>query len=147
MTDYLLRHKNYFLFALLLLVIYFPIFLHLDYMPFRMWDESIMAVNAIEMAENHNYIVTHFYGSPDMSNCKPPLMIWCIVFCCKIFGFSEFSLRLPSALAALTLCVYLFVALRKYTGSVIYPFIVICILVTCQGYIRNHVTRTGEYDS
>ncbi|HLP20665.1 MAG TPA: glycosyltransferase family 39 protein, partial [Chitinophagales bacterium] len=74
-------------------------------------------------------------------------MIWCIVLCSKIFGFSEFSVRLPSTLAALALCIYLFFSLRRVTGNDMYGFIVVAVLVTCHGYIRNHVTRTGEYDS
>ena len=82
-----------------------------------------------------------------MSNCKPPLMIWCIVLGGKLFGFSELSLRLPSALAALFLCIYLYITLKKYTGNEVFGFFTVMILVTSQGYIRNHVTRTGEYDS
>jgi len=147
MVDFFTKYKSYILFFLLLILIYFPIFLHLTYMPIRMWDESIMANNAIQMGANHNYIVTYFDNNPDTLNCKPPLMIWCIVFFSKILGFSELSLRLPSALAALCLCIYLFVALKKYSGSPVYGFFVVAILVTSQGYIRNHVTRTGEYDS
>ncbi len=113
MTDYLLKNRNYILFALLLVLIYFPIFLHLTYMPIRMWDESITGVNAIEMASNHHYFVTYIDGHPDMYNCKPPLLLWCIVLSIKIFGFSELALRLPSAIAALLLCIYLFCTIKK----------------------------------
>jgi 4-amino-4-deoxy-L-arabinose transferase-like glycosyltransferase len=147
MIDLISRYKTGILFALLLILVYFPVFLHLDYMPIRIWDESIMGINAVEMNHNHNYIVTYFNDTPEMSNTKPPLLIWCIVLFSKIFGFSELSLRLPSALAALALCIFLFLALSRYTGSSVYGFFVVCVLVTCQGYIRNHVTRTGEYDS
>ena len=147
MIDLFNRYRVVILFVFLLILVYFPVFLHLEYMPIRMWDESIMGINAIEMRHNHNYIVTYYNGHPEMSNTKPPLMIWCIVLFSKIFGFSELSMRLPSALAALGLCVFLFCVLRKHTGSALFGFFAVCILVTCQGYIRNHVTRTGEYDS
>jgi 4-amino-4-deoxy-L-arabinose transferase-like glycosyltransferase len=135
------------LFSFLLLLVYFPVFLHLDYLPFRLWDESILGNNALEMRQNHNYIVTYFGGVPEMSNTKPPFMIWCIVLCSNILGFSELSLRLPSAIAALSLCIFLFFALRKYSGSALFGFIAVCVLITCRGYICLHVTRTGEYDS
>jgi 4-amino-4-deoxy-L-arabinose transferase-like glycosyltransferase len=135
------------LLIVLLTAVSFPLFLHLDYMPVRMWDESIMAVNAIEMIDNHNYLVTYFYGEPDVSNCKPPLMIWCITLFSKILGFSELSLRLPSAIGAFILCLALFAMLRKYTGSMVYAFMAVIVLVTSRGFIRNHVSRTGEYDS
>ncbi len=116
-------------------------------MPFRMWDESILGVNAIDMAKNHNYIVTYYYGHTEMGNCKPPLMIWCIVLFSKLLGFSELSVRLPSAIAALILCMYLFFAIKKFTASGVFGFLTVLVLVTCQGYVRNHVIRTGEYDS
>ena len=145
--DLIRRKSSAILFVCLLVLIYFPLFLHLDYMPIRMWDESILGTNAIEMGQNHHYIVTYFNGIPEMSNTKPPLVIWCILLFSKVLGFSELSLRLPSALAALVLCVFLFLVLRKYTGSAVFGFFTVCVLVTCRGYIRNHVTRTGEYDS
>jgi len=147
MAAFISKYKNYLLFSALLVLIYFPIFLHLTSLPIRMWDESIMGTNAVEMGANHNFIVTYCLGSPDMMNCKPPLMIWCIVLFSKIFGFSELSLRLPSALAALGLCIYLFFLLKQKTGGPVFGFFTVLVLVTCQGYIRNHVTRTGEYDS
>ena len=147
LKDLLNKNRTVLLFGLLLLLVYFPVFLHLDYMPIRMWDESMLGINAIEMAHNHHYIVTYFNGHPEIYNTKPPLMIWCIVLLSKVLGFSELSLRLPSALAALALCIFLFCALRKYTGSAVFGFLTVCVLITCRGYIRNHVTRTGEYDS
>jgi 4-amino-4-deoxy-L-arabinose transferase-like glycosyltransferase len=147
MADIISKNRNYILFSLLLILIYFPIFLHLTALPIRMWDESITGCNAIQMAANHNYIVTYISNGPDMYNCKPPLLLWCIVFFIKVMGFSELSLRLPSALAAVVLCIYLFYVLKKYTHSTVFPFFTVLILVTCQGYIRNHVTRTGEYDA
>jgi len=61
---------------LFLSLVYFPIFLHLDILPLRMWDEARYAINAYEMNQNGNFIVTHYQGQPDMWNTKPPLMIW-----------------------------------------------------------------------
>ena len=147
MKDAIYRNRTVLLFAGLMLLVYFPLFLHLDYLPIRLWDESILGMNAIEMSHNHHYLVTYFNGHPEMANTKPPLMIWCIVLFIKVMGFSELSLRLPAALAGLALCIFLFWAVRRYTGSAMFGFLVVCILITCRGYIRNHVTRTGEYDS
>jgi 4-amino-4-deoxy-L-arabinose transferase-like glycosyltransferase len=147
MLDFISRRGGVLLFIPLLLIIYFPVFLHLGYMPFRMWDESILGVNAIEMGQNHNYLVSYFYGYPDMFKCKPPLMLWNILLSAKILGFSELSLRLPSALAAAALCIYLFFVLKKISGNYLLGFFAVCILVACPGYIGLHVTRTGDFDS
>lgn len=141
------RRKTILLFVVLMVAVYFPLFLQIDRLPIRVWDESIMGVNAYRMLENHDYIVTYFGNTPDMSNTKPPFHIWCIVLCSKVLGFSELSMRLPSALAALVLCIYLFVTLRRYTGSNVFGFFVVLVLVTSQGYVTRHGTRTGEYDS
>ncbi len=140
------RYKYYLLFAALSVLVYFPVFLHLGNLPIRMWDESVTGVIAHEMAVDHNYIVTHFFGSANIE-FRPPLMIWCVLLTSKITGFNELALRLPSAIAAAVLCLSLFSMLRRYTGSGVFGFMAVCILITCQGYIRNHVTRTGEYDS
>ncbi len=138
---------KYALLVLLLMAVYFPLFLHMDYMPFRMWDESIMANNALEMSKSHHYIVATIFGEPDMGNTKPPLLLWCMQPFIKLLGFNEISIRMPSALAALGLCLYLFFVLGRYARSYLFSFFVVLALVTFPGYVRNHVIRTGEYDS
>ena len=147
MYDYIIKRPGVILFVLLFIIIYFPIFLHLDYMPFCMWDESILGVNALKMIQNHNYLVTYFYETPDLYRCKPPLILWCIILSTKVLGFNELSLRLPSAIAASLLCIYLFFVLKRITGNYLFGFFTVCILITCQGYIGIHLIRTGDYDS
>ena len=139
--------KKYFKYFLLAALIYMPLFGHMEAKPFRLWDESRLAVNALEMHENGNYLVTHFRGKPDMWNTKPPLLIWCQVIGMKIFGVGEFAVRLPSALAALFTCIALLVFALRYLKSFWFGFIVIMVLITTQGYIGKHVVRTGDYDA
>jgi 4-amino-4-deoxy-L-arabinose transferase-like glycosyltransferase len=64
----------------------FPVFMHLDTLPIRIWDEARQAVNALEMWENGNFLVTHFEGSPDMWSTKPPLLIWLQVALIGLLG-------------------------------------------------------------
>ncbi|OFY95507.1 MAG: hypothetical protein A2309_09230, partial [Bacteroidetes bacterium RIFOXYB2_FULL_35_7] len=66
---------------------------------------------------------------------------------CKIFGFNEIGIRLPSAIAALltALCLLLFSVF--YLKNKLLGFISVIILVTSPGYISTHVTRTGDYDA
>ena len=96
-------NKNGFIFTfkivLFILLAYFPVFLHLEFLPIRVWDESRLANNAYEMFKNGNFLVPHFEGTPDMWNTKPPLMVILQVLCCKVFGIRELSIRLPSAIA------------------------------------------------
>lgn len=124
-----------------------PVFGHLDTFPIRIWDESRLALNAYEMHKNGNFIVTYFEGYPDMWNTKPPFLIWLQVFFMKTIGVNELAVRLPSAFAALFTCITLLVFSLKFLKSFWYGFIVVFVLITSQGYIDVHSTRTGDYDS
>jgi 4-amino-4-deoxy-L-arabinose transferase-like glycosyltransferase len=134
-------------YSLLALLIYMPIFGHLDTLPIRLWDESRLAQNAYEMFKNGNFIVTHFDGKPDMWNTKPPLMIWAQVFFMKVVGVGELAIRLPSAIAALLTCAALMIFAVKFLKNFWLGFISVLVLVTANGYINLHGTRTGDYDA
>ncbi len=146
----MLTKKNYLVLLKLFLfagIVYSPIFLHLEYLPIRIWDEARLAINAYEMHENGNFIVTYFKGNPDMWNTKPPLMIWFQVVFIKLFGVGELAIRLPAAIAAFLTCVLIMVFFVKYLESYWFGLIAAIVLVTAQGYISVHGTRTGDYDS
>lgn len=124
-----------------------PLFIHLEKLPIRVWDESRLAINAYEMYQGGNWLVPTFDGKPDMWNTKPPLMIWLQVICMKLFGVSELALRLPSAIAGLFTVILLFIFLKKWFEDFWPGFIASIILITSYGYLNVHVTRTGDYDS
>lgn len=134
-------------FALLCALIYFPLFLHLDTLPFRLFDESFLALHTYEMMHGHDYIVTHSLGHPEMINTKPPFVIWCMVVSCKVLGFSELSIRLPNALSAVLVCFIIFFFLQWVTGDPLTGFAAVVALVSSSGYVCRHGTRTGEYDA
>ena len=123
--------------------LYMPIFGHLDTLPLRIWDESRLAINAYEMLNDKNHLVTHFEGKPDMWNTKPPFMIWCQVFCMKLLGVNELAVRLPSAIAAFLTCLVLLFFSQWYLKSFWFGFIAVFILISAQGFISLHGTRTG----
>ena len=56
-----------------------PLFGHLSELPVQRWDESRLALAAIEMTFHKNLFVTTFLGQPDMAAMKPPLQIWCLI--------------------------------------------------------------------
>ncbi len=132
---------------IIFLLIYFPLFLNLDTLPIRVWDEARQALSAIEMSRNNNYLVTHFAGVPEMWSTKPPLLIWFQVFFIKLIGNSELSIRLPSALAGLFTVLTLIWFSWRYFQQIWYGLIASFVLITSAGYIHSHVTRTGDYDT
>jgi 4-amino-4-deoxy-L-arabinose transferase-like glycosyltransferase len=128
-------------------LIYVPIFVHIDHVPIRIWDEARPAMNAYEMMKNGNYIVTHFDSAPDMLNTKPPLLIWSQVFFMKYLGVNELSIRLPSAIAAFLTCLLILFFSIWYLKQFWFGFIAVMVLVTTYGYMDFHATRSGAYDS
>lgn len=134
-------------YLLLAALIYFPLFSHLGSFPIRIWDEARLAISAYEMLNNHDYIVTYHAGEPDMWSTKPPLMIWLQVMCMKVFGVGEFAVRLPSAIAGLFTCIALLLFSNRYFKDKWLGIIAVLVLITTNGYIHQHVTRTGDYDS
>ena len=131
----------------LLILAVVPVFGHLGTLPLRDWDEARLAINAYEMLNNEDYLVTYVNGKPDLWNTKPPLMIWLQVFSMKLIGINETAVRLPSAIAAfLTLLLLMFFSL-KYLKDYWFGFISVLLLVTFQGFIGIHSARTGDYDA
>jgi len=112
-----------------------------------LWDESRLAVNALEMCENGNLIVTHFEGEPDMWNTKPPLLIWVQAFFMKLFGYNLLAFRLPSAIAGFITVLMVFFFCEKILLNERLGYFASLILITSAGYITDHVTRTGDYDA
>src|SRR5688500_16348003 len=130
----------------LLLIVSVPLFLHLDSLPFRLWDESRLASNAYEMHQNGNFIVTYYDGEPEMWSTKPPLMIWLQVFFIRIIGFNEMAVRLPAAIAGLLTCAVLLLFSRQYFKKLLIGAFACVVLVTTNGYVDTHAIRTGDYD-
>lgn len=122
------------------------LFYKLGAAPVQLWDESRLANNALEMSRTGLSLVTTFDGVPDHWNTKPPLLIWLMMTSIDLFGPHEWSLRLPSALAALATVtmVYLFCAIhlsRPFAG-----FLAAMILLGARVYSGQHGARTGDYD-
>lgn len=126
---------------------YFPLFLNLDVLPLRIWDEARLAVNALEMTKNHQILVTYYDGTPDLWNTKPPLLIWCQALLFMIMGPGELALRLPSAICGLFTGAALVYACWKWLDRPWMGLMAALIMVTSYGYIDMHVVRGGDYDS
>lgn len=133
--------------VLFLALVYFPIFLHIDALPLRVWDEARLAISAHEMLQNNNYLIPHYDGLPDMWGTKPPLVIWLQVLFYKLFGIGEIAVRLPSVLAAFLTTLIIMLVSIKYLKNYWFGLISVLILVTSYGYINNHAVRTGDLDA
>lgn len=132
--------------VLLLGICAITLFWMLGTRPLITFDESRQAVSAFEMAHGGNPFVTTFEGQPDMWNTKPPLFIWATALSLKLFGYSEWALRLPSALAALILVFSVFSFVKKYSNTTAALFCALVLATSC-GFIGEHAARTADFDS
>jgi 4-amino-4-deoxy-L-arabinose transferase-like glycosyltransferase len=115
--------------------------------PIIIWDESRLAVNALEMHERGWGLVTTYGFVPDLWNTKPPLMIWLMNASISIFGVSELSLRLPAMLAALGTLIIVFAFVRSVTHSIGTATLAVILLSASAGFYGEHGARTADYDS
>lgn len=132
------------------LVLAWGIGLHINQisaLPIVQWDESRLAINAVEMASNGNIIVTSFNNSPDLYNTKPPLMIWLQALSVKAFGINESSIRLPSIFAGIACIVLLMHYTYRQSKSLWTASLAGLILICSNGFIQLHGSLTGDYDA
>ena len=132
---------------LFLALCYFPLFLHLDTLSLRQWDESRRGVNALEMATEGHWLVPHFEGHPDMYGTKPPVLVWLQAIGMKIFGVNELAIRLPSALAGLATVFLLWFFAHRILERKLAGYFAGLVLLTSQIYIDKHAAITGDYDA
>src|SRR6202043_3818802 len=85
--------------VLILLTLYVCYFSHLGAFGFIGPDEPRYAWIARDMAETGDWVTPRLYGKPWFE--KPVLYYWAAALSFKLFGVSEATARLPSALSAL----------------------------------------------
>lgn len=73
----------------------FPLFLHMDTLSARLFDESRQVLNALEMLRSGDWLVTRYQGVADLYNTKPPLLFWLITASYALLGPGELAMRLP----------------------------------------------------
>lgn len=137
----------WFLSVVCLFVLSIPIWLKVDYLPLRMWDESRNAINAIEMYQSHDWLIRTRKSSPETYELKPPLLTWLQVLSLRVFGINELSIRFPSvvfSIGTLVLIFYICFSITKSPGiSVFAPGVA----ATSSGFYGDHVGRFGDHDA
>jgi 4-amino-4-deoxy-L-arabinose transferase-like glycosyltransferase len=148
-TSNIKKEKLGILIALLLLLIlsYLAFFYKLGSSTFCWWDETRNAVNALEMSQSRNWLVTTFEGNVDIWNTKPPLLIIMQAICIKVFGISEFAVRFPSAVASSITVLLLFFIVSRYSKSIFLGFLSSFMFITIPGLLPYHAARSADFDA
>ncbi|AYA38094.1 phospholipid carrier-dependent glycosyltransferase [Hymenobacter oligotrophus] len=132
---------------LLLGLSFIPLFWLLSSLPVQQWDEARTGLNGLGIWLHHDWIVLRHLGEPDLWNGKPPLWPWLLALSFRVFGPNELGLRLPAALVALATVLLVYRAGHHWLGSRRAGLLAGLVLLTSQGYVTLHVTRTGDYDT
>ncbi len=116
--------------------------------PIVLWDESRMAVNALEMhLSGHLRLVTTYGFRPDLWNTKPPLLIWLMDISASLFGVSEWSLRLPSMMASMGTLALVMSFTRRLTHSFAAGALAAALLALSVMFFAEHGARTADYEA
>jgi len=141
------RWQQAFPWLLVIVLAYLPLFQLITELPIQQWDEARTALDALGIWQHHDWVVLRHLNAPDLWNCKPPLWPWVLAMSIKVFGPSEFSIRLPNALAALATTLIVFKAGWQWLGSWRAGLLAALILLTTQGYVMLHVALTSDFDT
>jgi 4-amino-4-deoxy-L-arabinose transferase-like glycosyltransferase len=141
------RFATLFTGLLLLTACSFPFLYDLDRFPIFQWDEARYANNSLEMFLHGDFLNVRMEGEIDTWNFKPPLVLWLQVLCMKVLGPGEWAVRLPSALAGLTIVALMFwfcaTVLKSRTAGIMSALF----FVASGGFISPHVARSGDLDA
>ncbi|WP_268939926.1 ArnT family glycosyltransferase [Parahaliea maris] len=96
------------------------------------------------MAETGDWITPWFdYGTPFWG--KPPLSFWSQAAAIKALGASEFAVRLPSLLATLAICAFIFRIGILLAGRTAAWFAVLIYFTSASGYLLSGAVLTDPF--
>ncbi|MFK7900719.1 MAG: ArnT family glycosyltransferase [Cyclobacteriaceae bacterium] len=113
--------------VLCLLIVPFALFYNLGLTAVHA-DEGTRGIVSLEMILSGNYLVPTI--NSDFYYNKPPLYNWIVVGFIKLFGFSEFTLRLPTVLSLIGFAATIYFFARKKVGEKV-AFLAAMGLITC----------------
>lgn len=104
-------------------------------------DEGQRAYPPIEMLETGDWVIPRINGDPYLK--KPPFLYWQVVPVYAALGVSEWTARLPSALAGIALVVLVFLWARRFSAPRTAAW---AALFTATGYMVVNKSRQCQLD-
>lgn len=134
------------LLAVLLTAGGFLLFTQLGAAPINECDEARHGVNAYEMLQSGDYLVSTYRGETDYWNLKPPLSLYSIILGFQLFGFNTFGLRFYSAASMLLTMAVLALWMKRRYGSAA-SLGTLSFLLACSMIYGPHFARFGDADA
>jgi 4-amino-4-deoxy-L-arabinose transferase-like glycosyltransferase len=114
--------------------------------PIVLWDESRVVSNALEMRRTGFSLITTYNFQPDLWNTKPPLLIWLIAGCVRLFGPDEWVVRAPSLITAVATLVLVMTFSWRLSRN---RFVTLCapvLLALSSGFFGAHAAQSADYE-
>lgn len=127
----------------LLLLCSIPAFYLLGTPAIYIWDEAVYVNASLDMAHGASWLVPVHGGY----NTKPPLVLWLQALSLMIIPSAEWAVRLPSAMAVTGILIVLVSGLKRWGFDVWTRMLVMVCFVGHEGFIRHHISRTGDLDA
>lgn len=137
---------NWLEYAILFIVLYIAYFYQLGAANIRTWDEGVYGSNVLEMLHKKDFLIKYFNGHLETWATIPPFIAWFQVLSFSIFGISEFTFRLPSAIAAIIISISISYFIYKEFNDKYWSYFAVLILAFSNGFVNYHVARTGDLD-
>lgn len=120
-----------------------PAFYMLGSPAIYIWDEAVYANASLDMSNGSSWWVP-VHGE---YNTKPPLVLWMQAICLSFIPSPEWAIRLPSALAVPGIMMLMMIGLKRWGFDFTSRLLVMVCFVGHEGFIRHHISRTGDLDA
>lgn len=127
----------------ILLMCAIPAFYMLGTPAIYIWDEAVYVNASLDMAHGASWLVP-VHGS---YNTKPPLVLWLQALSLMVIPSAEWAVRLPSAMAVAGILFVMLAGLKRWGFDVWTRLLVMVCFVGHEGFIRHHISRTGDLDA
>lgn len=109
----------------------------------HIWDEAVYVNASWDMAHGASLWVP----SVGEYNTKPPLVLWLQALSLLVVPSAEWAVRLPSAFAVVGILILIQIALKRWGFDFWTRLIVMVCFVGHEGFVRQHISRTGDLDA
>ncbi|MCS7123328.1 MAG: glycosyltransferase family 39 protein, partial [Candidatus Aenigmarchaeota archaeon] len=135
--------KNILIYITFLIILSFGLlFNRLNFAPLNIDDCCFIQI-AKEMVLTKEYM-TYKLGGKIFFDNKPPMFLWILAISGKIFGFNNFSMRLPSAIFGLISVLCLFIFISKFFNNYTLGFLTSFIFLFTQQVLYYSRSATME---
>ena len=107
------------------------------------WDEAVYVNASWDMAHGGSWLLPEHKEY----TTKPPLVLWMQALSLKIFPWTEFAVRLPSALSVTGILLMMTFGLKRWGFDQWTRLMAMFAFVCHQGFIHHHIARTGDLDA